>query len=152
LGLHGANRLASNSLLDGLVFGYRAAKAALSRSTPFTKLQVDQEQASIKTVSSLSRSKLQSIMWKCAGMLRSQLSIDEALEELEPHALQCLSTNHPSETDNLILNALLTCRAIAARKESRGCHYRVDFPNTDNLAWRRHIELRRDHEQIRVSV
>lgn len=143
-GLHGANRLASNSLLEGLVFGLRAGRnasnAALNEADSFTALPLQMDtspgqplDASLKLDDLLNS--LNSEMWRDVGIERSAEGLEAALQQVEfwdryvgPREF---STTHGWELQNMLLVARLMIRAAQIRQESRGTHYRSDFPNTD---------------------
>lgn len=148
-GVHGANRLASNSLLEGLVFGALAAEAMISDSTRIPSLR--QPSAPPLTVSEavtpdadIERwiAGLQSGMWKYAGLLRDA----DGLEAIK-HTLAALAATMPRglsrraiEARNLHAVASMIATSAQARQESRGAHYRNDFPQRDEIA--RHSILR----------
>ena len=144
-GLHGANRLASNSLLEGLVFGLKAGRnasaAAQGDEDRFTALALAPEgppqaqplDASLKLDDLLNS--LNSEMWRDVGIERSAEGLEAALQQVEfwdryvgPREF---NTTEGWELQNMLLVARLMIRAARARKESRGTHYRSDFPNTD---------------------
>ena len=148
-GLHGANRLASNSLLEGLVFAHRAAEAAAAyaradaedrpgalaegeaaRSLPPVApvwLQLSQEAES--TVAELRR-ELQALVWRAAGIVRTTESLERGLEgvrdirERAP-AAQSVAAH---ELHNLLDTAEVIMRSALQRHESRGLHYTLDHP------------------------
>ncbi|MBU0687173.1 MAG: L-aspartate oxidase [Candidatus Margulisbacteria bacterium] len=148
LGVHGANRLASNSLLDGLVFGTRAAKTALK----YLK-EVKQLPKTIKTKAgkpcSLNKEKLESIrmtirniMWKGAGILRNGKGLKTASQKLKDinQKLDYQPKNlEEVEVKNLGTVAGLILKSAIDRKESRGAHFRTDYPQTDNQNWKKHL-------------
>jgi L-aspartate oxidase len=107
-GVHGANRLASNSLLECLVFGRRAALAALDEPPLPDRLQAPPQPGPLRQVSP----ELRAQVWRQAGLLRDA----EGLSEL----------GHSSD-----IVASLVAQAALARTESRGVHYRVDYPSAD---------------------
>jgi L-aspartate oxidase len=143
-GLHGANRLASNSLLEGLVFGLRAGRnasaAAATEADRFTALPLVADDApgqpldaSLKLDDLLNS--LNSEMWRNVGIERSAEGLESALQQVEfwdryvgPREF---STTEGWELQNMLLVARLMIRAAQLRKESRGTHYRSDFPQTD---------------------
>jgi L-aspartate oxidase len=143
-GLHGANRLASNSLLEGLVFGLRAGRnasaAASQEQDQFTALPLTTDEspaqpldASLKLDDLLNS--LNSEMWRDVGIERSAEGLEAALQQVEfwdryvgPREF---STTQGWELQNMLLVARLMIRAAQLRKESRGTHYRSDFPGTD---------------------
>lgn len=149
-GLHGANRLASNSLLEGLVFGARAgiacsiaAKAMPDDALRPQSLHSPSRQPS-QTVLDLAdiRNSVQSLMWRLVGVQRTEKRLCEALDELRTYSryvLQHAFDNHEGwELQNLLTTALMMTEAALERKESRGVHFRMDYPTADPN-WRRHL-------------
>lgn len=149
-GVHGANRLASNSLLEGLVFGARAAQAMLADDLPF-----HDSDASAATVQSMDRgeealveeliAKLQRSMWANAGLLRQestmlqgQADLDEIASSLARLAQDSKSSRRLVEAQALVSVAQAILRAALARTESRGAHFRNDFPRRDDDNFRKH--------------
>jgi len=139
-GVHGANRLASNSLLEGLVFGARAAEAMASpvRDSRFEVQGIESkpeklsatlpEDSCIETEDWIAR--LRSLMWRDAGLLRSGEGLRRAqaeLNELEESA-PTGSSRREIEARNLHAIAEVIVRCALAREESRGAHFRTDFP------------------------
>ncbi|MBI5399910.1 L-aspartate oxidase [Candidatus Saganbacteria bacterium] len=160
LGVHGANRLASNSLLDGLVFGHRAALAAtspLSSSdvhrrnsfpSPSEMERGDHSEHKRGMVGEddieLQRFKLiiKSAMWNGTGIVRSKESLNRTKKMLEDVASRLdyePATKEDIELKNLALVARLITQAALDRQESRGAHFRSDFPKIDDLNWQRHL-------------
>ena len=145
-GVHGANRLASNSLLEGLVFGARAGRAALlehgegravppaSTSAPGSDEEVIAERGASGEVALAVRKRVRRLMWERVGILRTRQSLTRALGELEQIARARL--RQPSR--NFVTTALLIARAALWREESRGAHFRWDFPRRDDARWRVH--------------
>ncbi|MES2219531.1 MAG: L-aspartate oxidase [Acidobacteriota bacterium] len=142
-GVHGANRLASNSLLEGLVFGERAAEAMLLEG-PGTEAASSPEQtapqaeavsiseAEAARVAAL-RERLRDLMWRYAGLLRDQVGLSTIQTELKK--MQCelppATTRENAELRNLHTVAKLIVGSALAREESRGAHARTDFPQHD---------------------
>jgi L-aspartate oxidase len=134
-GVHGANRLASNSLLEGLVYGARAGEAM--REVSATQLRaVRSEKVSGRAVDV---TRLRALMWECAGVVRSGEKLHGALKELTTTATadDRLDRAH-GEARNLLQCAELIVRSAIAREESRGAHYRIDFPAHDDARFRKH--------------
>lgn len=131
-GVHGANRLASNSLLEGLVFGARAGEAALADGS---KSNVQRPKSSDERpwtlglglwteLSTAVKKRVKRVMWERVGILRDRESLQRALAEFEQIAASNLSTS----SRNFVTLALLVSRASLWREESRGGHFRTDFP------------------------
>jgi L-aspartate oxidase len=140
-GVHGANRLASNSLLEAVVFSHRAARAVEAR------LGAAIPDPSLPTVAGAGtpppewravQEELRSLMWDDCGIIRSDerlASAEHRVNDLRRRA-RALWRKGPvdadlAETRNLCEVALLVVRSARGRKESRGLHYNVDHPNTD---------------------
>jgi L-aspartate oxidase len=149
-GVHGANRLASNSLLEGLVFARRIAQDIehlLRRRQPTTvpEWSYELETSGPRVREKLLRGSLREVMRDNVGMLRSERSLREADLFLEENT-RVLQTAYRStsgmELKNMFLLARLITRAASERLESRGCHRRRDYPDPDEWNWRRHIDLR----------
>ncbi len=146
-GVHGANRLASNSLLEGLVFGARAGHAMRNELQPATPPSVEWAAA----VSSASRDdaseetigEIQDLMWKDVGIVRSGTGLKRAILRLDEIASQVSNpqTRRAHEAQNLHLAGLLVARSALKREESRGAHYRTDFPDHDDARFRKHSIL-----------
>ncbi|RRO16059.1 L-aspartate oxidase [Saccharopolyspora rhizosphaerae] len=144
-GLHGANRLASNSLLEGLVVGGRAASAVaedigrgLLPRTPVGEVEPP-------AFAVVERDLLQRTMSRYAGIGRSEEGMAEACAVLDRHSVvRPLRTRQAVEDASLTLTAHALLAAARLREESRGCHRRTDFPETDDLRWRRSTVLRLD--------
>jgi L-aspartate oxidase len=155
-GVHGANRLASNSLLEGLVFAERIAEHIAERSTRRTEdraaerpaerpgAPVNSGTAQAALLPAAARTRIQRIMTEGAGVLRSADSLRTAAAQLT--ALWATAAEkHPEpgvdtwETTNLHLVAQVLVAAALRREETRGCHWREDHPERDDEKWRRHI-------------
>ncbi|HVB32493.1 MAG TPA: L-aspartate oxidase [Gemmatimonadaceae bacterium] len=141
-GVHGANRLASNSLLEGLVFAERVARrletipklAHLPRHTSWT-VPVLHDRGAAQVSADLVRM----IMWQYAGIVRTAAGLRSAQVALRD--LESRLPDGATEEENLVQTARLIVDAALQRRESRGGHYRSDFPRTRG-AWRgRHIEV-----------
>jgi L-aspartate oxidase len=166
-GVHGANRLASNSLLEGLVFGARAATAMQQvdggqwavdgqRWMPAADLQPETtdhrspttDPRSLTTVHrSLTTSEVRDLMWKSVGLFRTGEGLRDAGAKLEAayraHR-RALDDARADDADawkqfNLVTVARLIARAALRRQESRGAHYRQDFPERDDVHWKVHL-------------
>jgi len=144
-GVHGANRLASNSLLEGLVFGARAAKAMLQQVTEMPNQSLHplakREGARGMNTGDL-RAQLQDVNWEHLGLLRNEAGIRFALAFLDQ-----LPGFDPSSLAELELINLMDCSKLMGafalhRQESRGSHYRLDFPELNPQLNGRHTILR----------
>ena len=158
-GLHGANRLASNSLLEGLVFGYRAGQAAAEAADgdePFPQKLRHDIPASTRTELDIAdvRSSLRSVMWRNAGIERDGERLAETREIVEfwgryvmDKTFDPATTNGAAAAGWEVQNMLTICRLIAAaahaRTESRGVHGRLDFPERDDAHWRMRLRWQR---------
>lgn len=145
-GLHGGNRLASNSLLECVVCAYEVADY-LKQAVLIAPKQIDMEIKSLIDMYSEDidaeeldipelKKELQSIMWDYVGILRSEKSLMNALEKIEvlkehfPRIKKCLSKQE-YEFKNMLTVAKLIVISALRRKESRGAHYRLDYLNTN---------------------
>jgi len=147
-GVHGANRLASNSLLEGLVFGARAAaemreETALTGKTSPLPAEAEKENSgsgkSQKSVGDLASS-IQNTMWQKAGLLRDKAGLESALRQLsEIGDVLPMDESRPAvELRSLLAVGDLIVRSALAREESRGAHFRNDFPQRDDEKFRKH--------------
>ena len=147
-GVHGANRLASNSLLEGLVFGRRVAVAAAGiqpekrpHRLPEQSLASGHSSVYKATFHAL-RETLQQLMWKHAGLIRDANGLETAREQIQkwwPAVNDAYFDAEFAETGNMLLIAAMMVEAASARQESRGCHYRQDYPDPDLDLGRGHI-------------
>jgi L-aspartate oxidase len=149
-GVHGANRLASNSLLEGLVFGARAAHAMLADNLPLqmtrpTDPVAAPTEAKDDALIEASIAGLQQTMWANAGLLRQedtmrhgQANLDEIEHMLARLAQQGKASRRLVEARGLAAVAQSILRGALARTESRGAHFRNDFPERDDTRFRRH--------------
>jgi L-aspartate oxidase len=137
-GVHGANRLASNSLLEGLVFGARAGAAA-AREAPKSvehaePPDTDFGEAQNWRIDQEVRARVRRIMWEHAGIVRTGDGLREAIGRLEEIGASPLNTT----SWNFVTLGRLIAKAALARTESRGGHYRADYPERDDEHWLRH--------------
>jgi L-aspartate oxidase len=141
-GVHGANRLASNSLLEGLVFAERVARDMAS-ATPLGRLPAPRKWEvppfTDRGAAQVAADRVREVMWQHAGIARTAKGLRTATAELA-EIEERLPTGATEEL-NLVQTARLIVDAALRRKESRGGHYRSDFPRAKSN-WRgRHIEL-----------
>ena len=159
-GLHGANRLASNSLLEALVFGKScglgAAAVAARRNARLTARNiVIANPRSERTELDLTdiRNSLRSILWRNAGIIRTGARLAETREIIGFWGRYVMDKEFfdPAgwEVQNMLTAALLVVESAFRRTETRGVHYRQDFPDTDP-ALARHLTLRRTDQQLIV--
>jgi len=196
-GVHGANRLASNSLLEGLVFGARAGDAML-KDAPAVKHKSGPLPGSLapkpgnsapgtrpadeKPAASAQLSQIRDVMWRHVGILRSGKELSAAIALLEKMELHAVATpekrlsastgdghghtgapglsgvvatteqEHASRADfelrNLHTLAALIARSALAREESRGSHYRSDFPYRDDDIFQKHSLIQRSKDVV----
>lgn len=154
-GVHGANRLASNSLLEGLVYGYRAGVTAVAE---FRKQRTDVRSQRIE-ISDKSldfdkkvRQNLRRLMWEKVGIIRCAESLDIAKQKIYEwqHIMDMNFYNrHEIELKNMLTVALMITLAALERKNSVGAHYRSDFKERSG-DWKRHIKIVKTPEGMKV--
>jgi L-aspartate oxidase len=143
-GVHGANRLASNSLLEGLVYGARAAQTMREQlHTPHKNIS-----GSAKSVAANSNGqpaetekfikKVQSLMWQHIGVVREGKNLRQVVAELSAQQPPAGSDRRSREAANILQAGLLIARSALAREESRGAHYRLDFPLKNEAKFHKH--------------
>ena len=151
-GVHGANRLASNSLLESVVFSKRVMQRTEMTTPPRHYKERNDKAISyylpgremLSKAASLNVPNLQSLMWDKVGIIRSGEGLKEAAGILATwQSLLPQPSDHPSyELNNLVLCARLTTEAALLREESRGAHFRTDFPKA-SPEWQRHSGFRK---------
>ena len=135
-GLHGANRLASNSLLEGAVYGARVIEG-LTSQPPVVAFDeqwlapIDLDLADDPDAHDVSRADLQQLMWDAAGLARNGADLEQAAAELKRWKSPAVTDAKAAEDANLLVVARAVVASALARQESRGGHYRTDFPRTD---------------------
>jgi len=162
-GLHGANRLASNSLLEGLVYGARAGQAAsadvlASPAADVLRVPDLSNPRSSDVNGSLDladiRNSLRSLMWRHVGVERAGESLAEALDTVEGWCRYVLPLQFADpegwQLQNMLEVARLMIRAALVRQETRGVHVRGDFPRADD-AWQAHIGWRRGRSDALIE-
>ncbi len=154
-GLHGANRLASNSLLEGLVYG-----AIAGRNASLSALSDTENQLLVLPVFNPSKGELsqpfdladirnavRALMWRNVGVQRREDRLTEAVQAIQQYCsyvlAQDLSCVDGWELQNILTVSLQMAIAALARTESRGVHFRTDYPVVDNRDWRKHLEIHR---------
>lgn len=168
-GVHGANRLASNSLLEGLVFGARSGQAMI-KDAPVAKRSAvtlpgnpapkpgnstsaapaPANKTTEKTAAPPALTKIRDLMWRNVGILRSGKELSSAIEQLE--ALELPKSAKPGRAEHELQNlhslALLIARSALARTESRGSHYRSDYPYRDDEDFNKHSAVSKGKDII----
>jgi len=149
-GLHGANRLASNSLLEGLVYGAHAGEAAsaaaINELDTFQAIPIEnpplephEEPLDLADI----RNSLKSLMWRAAGVQRDGGLLGEAGETINHWCRYALGRQLTApagwELQNMLTVSRLVIEAALLRQESRGVHCRTDFPERDNIRWQRQL-------------
>jgi L-aspartate oxidase len=142
-GVHGANRLASNSLLEGLVFGARASAEMIREAKPLRHPAGDAqplEDGGTKNEAEPFIQNIQQLMWNKVGIVRSRQSLTEAMQQLQAagQELPPPTSRRNCEARNIHTAAQLIARSALARLESRGAHYRTDYPAHDDAKFKKH--------------
>lgn len=150
-GVHGANRLASNSLLEGLVFGARAADAAVAFASRHSVPLLSSYEAAIRpgqfgTLEDAEklRSSLRRTMWGQVGIIRSGESLIRACAQLSRWAQvvsQPFANRAALEVKNMVQLAQCVAEAALWRENSVGAHYRSDFPQAKRAGWQEHSRV-----------
>jgi L-aspartate oxidase len=153
-GLHGANRLGSNSLLEGLVYGWAAGKAAgeAAQRTRVGQARIVGETKGAGGTARLDiqdvENALRSLLWRQVGIEREGVTLSDAEEKIDFWSSYVLDRQFagPSgwQLQNMLSIAKLLTLSARMRTESRGAHHRLDFPDRDELNWKRHLILRRE--------
>jgi fumarate reductase (CoM/CoB) subunit A len=167
-GIHGANRLGGNALADTQVFGKRAgdsaAKNALSREFEFNETHTHTEEERIHNIFNKGdiyphqiKTELMETMWENVAIIRNEDGLKFALNKIEELKLKTLDMNVPEgsgfnknlldalEIENMLTIASLVTQSALLRRESRGAHYREDYPKTDER-WNRSIVLNKNKD------
>jgi L-aspartate oxidase len=163
-GLHGANRLASNSLLEALVFGESAGRlasqAVMEKPASYQIIPVAHRRPARKGVEidvGDIRNSLQSLMFRQVGIQRDGEGLDEAAQQVDfwSQYVQAMEFDHPAgwELQNMLTVAGVMIRSAKERTESRGTHYRSDFPQTDDAHWHVHLgSVRGQHHLRKITL
>jgi L-aspartate oxidase len=150
-GVHGANRLASNSLLEGLVFGARAGMAAATdhqevspsvgtSSSSGHEASPSPDPQRLQEV----RARVKQLMWDRVGIIRDGAALKTVIDEFAALANAATSLKER----NFVGTAILMARAALWREESRGAHFRTDYPATSD-DWRVHSVIQKDSNTVR---
>jgi L-aspartate oxidase len=150
-GVHGANRLASNSLLDNVVFGRRLVERTCTNNNrpepnPFypKEITLKSRECQIEANGPPTLAELQFLMWTKVGIVRTEKQLLEASRTLERWTqLMPTPANRPThELSAMVLLGRLITESAIARTESRGAHYRSDFPQA-SARWKQHLVIQR---------
>lgn len=167
-GVHGANRLGGNALADTQVFGKRAGESAAKNAQindfEYNGAQVDAEEERIFSMFKEGtiyphelKTELMQIMWGNVAIIRNEEGLKEALNKIEELKIKSSSMKIPSgsgfnknlldalEIKNMLTVASLVTQSALIRRESRGSHYREDFPEKDDR-WNRSIVMNKDKD------
>jgi succinate dehydrogenase/fumarate reductase flavoprotein subunit len=173
-GLHGANRMGGNALSEMLVFGYRAGKAAgewaleqgwVEGAQDLLRKRLDSfEKKWASSTAGLAprliRKEIAEILWKKGGILREEDGLSSALKALErirQEDLPRAKTESPKEVlekmevENALLVAEMIMKTALMREESRGAHFRKDFPQTDDRKWKGNIFLKKSAGGMKLT-
>jgi L-aspartate oxidase len=153
-GLHGANRLGSNSLLEGLVFGKAAGQAVCQQKKsdvsllrhPLIRYHIPHSDRSRLDAADV-RNSMRALMWRNVGITRKARALIETQEIIRFWQRYVMDKVFDSaqgwECQNMLTISLLIARSAEQRKESRGVHFRSDFPNMDDKFFKKHMEISR---------
>lgn len=152
VGVHGANRLASNSLLEGLVFGARAAEGASAfasrhgRTVPLPSVRdLDGGPLAALEDADKLRSSLRRLLWGKVGLVRTKDSLVSATGQLsrwERAVSRPFASRRDLEVKNMVQVAHCIAEAALWRDNSVGAHYRADFPDRRRPGWKQHSQIR----------
>jgi len=154
-GLHGANRLGSNSLLEGLVIGHHAGDAARrtaeseSREAPHTRFKVRLTAARTDAIDVADvTDSLRALCWRSLGIERTRFGLDEVAHMLVFWGRYVMAKEFRDragwELQNMLQVASLLTEVAMMREESRGVHFRTDFPKTNDALWKTHLDVSRE--------
>jgi succinate dehydrogenase/fumarate reductase flavoprotein subunit len=163
-GVHGANRLAGNALTEVFVMGGIAARNAAARAREMGPVQIpsdliSQEKQRLESTPSNPENDIKTLarilkneMWEAGGVIRDQKALSKAISRIEETRLR--SRHAPKrdiaeltrilELENMLDVSEMVCRSALLRTESRGSHFRSDFPDEDNANWLKNIIVRKD--------
>ena len=151
-GVHGANRLASNSLLEGLVFGARAGAAMRAAAESALPVPGDGVPSRREVALAFRPEDVQALMWRDVGLFRDARGLERAAGELDAMWREieaqgersAIADARTARTVSVVVVARLVARAALRRTESRGAHYREDYPERDDIHWKRRTSEIRD--------
>jgi L-aspartate oxidase len=139
--LHGANLLASNSLLECVVLAYNLANHLKDKDLKVQESEILTPEKEVKTYLNIAelQNKLKDTMWENAGILRSEQSLNKALDDIKEIEKEFdiyakYQYAYEYELRNMLIVAKSIVKAALARKESRGGHFRTDYPKTSDDA------------------
>jgi len=160
-GVHGANRLASNSLLESVVFSSLGAQKATNYLKNEIKAPPQQKETIFSNLDTQElnyiKAELRTAMWGYVGIIRTEENMSIMLRKLEQlnRRLDALGGNGVNtrflELKNMVTVSNLVTKAAHTRKESRGTHYREDYPITDDKNWLKHICFEQREEKLHTS-
>jgi L-aspartate oxidase len=150
-GVHGANRLASNSLLEGVVFADRIA-TVLAAGLPPRRDPIEYAGSTL-VLHDRARSVIQKRMSDGAGVLRSEVALRDAIAGLSrlPDTMPGSPCTNDWETTNLLSVASVLAHQARLRTETRGSHWREDYPATDDRHWRHHLHTVLENGRMRTT-
>jgi len=171
-GVHGANRLGGNALAEvfvlGVIAGENAAKTALKGKRPrFPEKELLKEERRIEASyfnghrdEKDLRMSLKEIMWENVGIIRNTKGVERALDTItelnscvpDMYVRDRSALIKSLELKNMLLISEMVCRAALLRKESRGAHYREEYPQEDNDNWLKNIFIRKEGSGIKLEV
>jgi fumarate reductase (CoM/CoB) subunit A len=167
-GVQGAGRMQGAAFLETQVFGTIAGKnaAALAHSSDLeeiSKSQINDEEKRINSVNGTIKpadivEKVHKTMWEQVGIVRNKKDLEKAIsafEQIKSELLPRIAGDNifaALEATNLLLTGELVARAALAREESRGAHFRSDYPNGDDERWLKHVCLTRQNDKAIVSM
>jgi L-aspartate oxidase len=159
--VHGANRLASNSLLESVVFsslGAQKTKKLLKNDVEKIKPKEEKMSFDVSTRKLiLLEAELRKYMWDYVGIVRNEKNLNLMLKKLKQLEKRITALNENKmnvrflELKNMTLVSGLITKAALTRKESRGTHYREDYPKTDNKKWLKHICLQKKAKTVALT-
>ncbi len=155
-GVHGSNRLASNSLLEALVFSYQSAEYIKESFSTIEKLQINKNTADYKKempekiIVRHLKDDIKRIMWDYVGIVRSTTRLNLAWNQMKEIYAETdyLLSKYPGDigvvkTNNMATVSLCIIKSALERKESRGLHYMIDYPERDDVHFKHNITIRK---------